>query len=162
MAADVFSLPTDLVPSRTLVKNIWLTFNLLGNYIGNKNLKPDGRPEQFVAWLDAVRVAYPTNPYMLLFCGLGRVLMGQSGRAEPLFGEARAIVDGSPNWQYRFSKFGLSDLLTHVPLCSQGVYERPRRHLGRMRTVFLSKGFPGDSGDPGDSKGSHGCLGFVC
>jgi len=123
LGADVFSLPADLVPSRTLVKNIWLTFNLLGNYIGNKNLRPDGRPEKFVAWLDAVRVAYPTNPYMLLFAGLGRILMGQSDRATRLFQEAQAIVDRSTNWQYRFSKFGLGALLKRCPQESEEVYQ---------------------------------------
>jgi Radical SAM superfamily len=115
LGADVFSLPIDMVPSRALVKNIWLTFNLLGNYIGNKNLKPDGRPEKFVSWVDAVRVAYPSNPYMLLFSGLGRVLMGEPERAKGLYKDARAIVDGSANWQYRFGRFGLDDLLEHEP-----------------------------------------------
>ena len=115
LGADVFSLPVDIVPSRALVKNIWLTFNLLGNYIGNKNLKPDGRPEKFVSWVDAVRVAYPSNPYMLLFSGLGRVLMGEPERAKGLYEDARSIVDGSANWQYRFERFGLDDLLEHEP-----------------------------------------------
>ncbi len=115
LGADVFSLPPDAVPSRTLVKNIWLTFNLLGNYIGNKNLRPGGRPEKFVAWLDAVRAAYPKNPYMLLFAGLGRVLMGEPAEARLLIGEAKRIVDGSPNWRYRFGKFGLDELLERVP-----------------------------------------------
>lgn len=115
LGAEVFSLPIDVVPSRALVKNIWLTFNLLGNYIGNKNLKPGGRPEKFVAWLDAVRIAYPKNPYMLLFAGLGRVLMGEPDLAGPLFANARAIVDGSANWQYRFAQFGLDELLRRIP-----------------------------------------------
>ncbi|MBP7051076.1 MAG: radical SAM protein [Phycisphaerae bacterium] len=115
LGADVFSLPPAVVPSRTLVRNVWLTFNLLGNYIGNKNLRPGGRPEKFVAWLDAVRVAYPKNPYMLLFAGLGRVLMGQPAEARLLIGQAKRIVDGSPNWRYRFGKFGLDELLERVP-----------------------------------------------
>jgi len=123
LGADVFSLPVDLVPSRTLVKNIWLTFNLLGNYIGNKNLRPGGRPEKFVAWIDAVRVAYPTNPYMFLFAGLGRILMGEADRAQELFQAGRTLVDRSANWQYRFSKFGLNDLLEHPPEKPDEVYQ---------------------------------------
>jgi len=122
LGADIFSLPEDVVPSRTLVKNVWLTFNLLGNYIGSKNLRPGGRPEKFVAWIDAVRVAYPTNPYMLLFAGLGRILMGQADRAESLFREAHAIVDRSTNWQYRFSQFGLSGLLVRFAKEPEEVY----------------------------------------
>jgi hypothetical protein len=123
LGADVFSLPANRVPSRALVKNIWLTFNLLGNYVGNKNLKPDGRPEKFVSWVDAVRVAYPTNPYMLLFTGLGRVLMGEPDRARELYKGARAIVDGSANWQYRFERFGLGELLEREPYEPDAVFD---------------------------------------
>lgn len=124
LGAEIFFLPTDLVPSRAMVKNVWLTFNLLGNYIGNKNLRPGGRPEKFVAWLDAVRVAYPTNPYMLLFSGLGCILMAQPDRAEGLFEQARAIVGASANWQYRFATFGLSELLECTPAGPDEVHER--------------------------------------
>ena len=124
LGPDVFLIPADMVPSRALVKNIWLTFNLLGNYVGNKNLKPGGRPEKFVAWLDAVRVAYPKNPYMLLFSGLGRVLMGEPDHAATLSASAREIVDGSTNWQYRFARFGLNDLLETRPRSANEVFDR--------------------------------------
>jgi hypothetical protein len=124
LGADVFSLPVHQVPSRVLTKNIWLTFNLLGNYIGNKNLRPGGRPEKFVSWLDAVRVAYPQNPYMLLFAGLGRTLLGESDCADALLRDARTIVDRSPNWQYRFAQFGLDGLLEAMPLRADLVFEQ--------------------------------------
>ncbi len=124
LGPDVFSIPRDVVPSRAMVKSIWLTFNLLGNYIGNKNLKPGGRPENFVAWLDAVRVAYPKNPYMLLFCGLGRILMGEPDRAAALLTHARTIVDASANWQYRFGRFGLDGLLKKIPGEPREVHDR--------------------------------------
>jgi tRNA A37 methylthiotransferase MiaB len=123
LGADVFSLPAEVVPSRALVRNIWLTFNLLGNYIGNKNLKPGGRPEKFISWLDAVRIAYPKNPYMLLFAGLGRVLMGELRDAGPLLAGARAIVENSANWQYRFTRLGLHDVLTTELRSSRQVFE---------------------------------------
>ncbi len=124
LGAEVFSLALDLVPSRALVKNIWLTFNVLGNCVGNKNLKPGGQPEQFVAWVDAVRVAYPSNPYMLLFAGLGRVLMGQADLARAMYRDAQVIVDNSSNWQYRFAKFGLDELLEAGPAEPNEVYRR--------------------------------------
>lgn len=112
-----------------MVKNVWLTFNLLGNYIGNKNLKPGGRPEKFVAWLDAVRVAYPKNPYMLLFAGLGRILMGVPVCGRTLLEDARVILEGSPNWQYRFARFGLDELLNRVP-------EEPRELHDRLAGIW--------------------------
>ncbi|MEN6335039.1 MAG: radical SAM protein, partial [Phycisphaerales bacterium] len=124
LGPDVFSISGDVVPSRAMVKNIWLTFNLLGNYIGNKNLKPGGRPEKFVAWLDAVRVAYPKNPYMLLFAGLGRILMGVPACGRPLIEDAAAIVEGSPNWGYRFARFGLDELLKKIPDEPHEIHDR--------------------------------------
>lgn len=123
LGPDVFSISGDVVPSRAMVKNIWLTFNLLGNYVGNKNLKPGGRPEKFVAWLDAVRVAYPKNPYMLLFAGLGRVLMGLPACGRTLLEDARTIVEGSSNWQYRFARFGLDALLEANPHSARQVLD---------------------------------------
>jgi hypothetical protein len=131
LGLDVFSIPGDVVPSRAMVKNVWLTFNLLGNYIGNKNLKPGGRPEKFVSWLDAVRVAYPKNPYMLLFSGLGRILMGEPERAGALLTNARAIVGASANWQHRFARFGLDQLLKKVP-------EEPREIHDRLAGIWDS------------------------
>jgi len=125
----VFSIPGDVVPSRAMVKNVWLTFNLLGNYIGNKNLKPGGRPEKFVAWLDAVRVAYPKNPYMLLFAGLGRILMDVPACGRELVEAARTIVDSSPNWQHRFARFGLDELLKKIP-------GRPCEVQGRLADIW--------------------------
>jgi radical SAM superfamily enzyme YgiQ (UPF0313 family) len=124
LGPDVFSISGDVVPSRAMVKNIWLTFNLLGNYVGNKNLKPGGRPEKFVAWLDAVRVAYPKNPYMLLFAGLGRILMGLPACGRALLEDARTIVEGSSNWQYRFARFGLDALLEASPHSASQVFDR--------------------------------------
>jgi radical SAM superfamily enzyme YgiQ (UPF0313 family) len=155
LGADIFSLPADMVPSRALIKNIWLTFNLLGNYVGNKNLRPNGRPEKFVSWLDAVRVAYLKNPYMLLFAGLGRILMGQPDRAERLFGEAQAIVDGSTNWQYRMARFGFSDLLEHVPERPDEIYER----LAVVREACLSSAFPGCASGMREGTRVHGVYG---
>ncbi len=135
---DIFSLPVDLIPSRPLVRNIWLTFNLLGNYIGNKNLKPGGRPEKFIAWVDAVRVAYPGNPYALLFAGLGRVLLGQTEIARTLFKDAEEIVAGSSNWQYCFVRFGLDELLDLRPEKPGDVYES----LTAIWSICLSSELP--------------------
>lgn len=123
LGPEVFSICGDVVPSRTMVRNIWLTFNLLGNYIGNKNLKPGGRPEKFVAWLDAVRVAYPKNPYMLLFAGLGRILMGVPACGRVLIEDAKTLVEGSANWQYRFARFGLDTLLESNPDSASQVFD---------------------------------------
>lgn len=138
LGPDIFSLPVEVVPPRVLVRNIWLTFNLLGNYVGNKNLKPGGRPEKFVSWVDAVRVAYPNNPYVLLFAGLGRVLLGECETARDLFRDATDVVAGSSSWQYCFARFGLDELLDRTPESPSEVYES----LAAIWSTCLSSKLP--------------------
>ena len=124
LGADIFSLPKDVVPSREQIKNIWFTFNLLANYIHNKNLKSGGRPRKYVAWVEALQLCYPENPYMFLFGGLGRILMGDTDVARKSFVKAEKIVGGSENWNYRFKKFGIDSLLETFPQSSHEVYEK--------------------------------------
>ena len=124
LGADIFSLRKDVVPSWEQIKNIWFTFNLLANYIHNKNLKPGGRPEKYVAWVEALQLSYPENPYMYLFGGIGRILMGDTDVARTSFVKAEKIVGGSEKWNYRFKKFGIDSLLETFPQSSHEVYEK--------------------------------------
>ena len=120
---DVFKLPPDYIPSREEMKSIWLTFNLFGNYINNKNLAPGGEPDKFTRWVEALQISYPDNPYMRLFGGLGRVATGRPDLAEPQFETARNLVRDQEIWRTRFSIFGLDRLLEKSPLTRQEVYQ---------------------------------------
>lgn len=123
LGPEIFGLSAMIVPTRKQMKNIWLTFNLAGNYINNKNLKPDGNPEKFVSWVEAVQVAYPDNPYMHLFAGLGHVLLGNQKRAARHHEQSKKIVESSENWRYRFNKFCLDKILLDFPTSDMHVYE---------------------------------------
>ncbi len=123
LGPDVFTLPGDLVPSRELLKNIWLTFNLVGNYIDNKHLRAGGDATTFVCWINALRVSYPENPYMALFAGLGNVTLGNIRGAEVDLARCSAILADSVSWRYRFEAFGLSRLIQNFPSSREQVHK---------------------------------------
>ncbi len=124
LGPEVFNIPKDIVPERKQMKNIWLTFNLAGNYINNKNLKPGGNPHQFVSWVEAVQVSYPDNPYMHLFSGLGHILLGNTKNAKTHYEQCKKIVGSSESWDYRFKKFGFDGLMAEFPSQDSEVFEK--------------------------------------
>lgn len=122
LGPDVFSIPCDTIPSQELMKNIWLTFNLAGNYIGNKNLAPGGDAVKFVRWVNALRISYPENPYMALFSGLGQVIAGNLEQGLADHAQCAAILARSDSWQYRFEAFQLAGLMRDFPRHRHEVY----------------------------------------
>jgi len=122
LGPNLFSIPGDTIPSRDLIKNIWLTFNMAGNYIGNKNLAPGGDAVKFVRWVNALRVSYPDNPYMALFAGLGQVVAGKHEQGCADHAQCVAMLEHSDSWRYRFEAFQLSDLVRNFPGHRDDVY----------------------------------------
>ncbi|MDD5194286.1 MAG: radical SAM protein [Candidatus Omnitrophica bacterium] len=117
---DVFNLPAESVPSYEQLKEIWFSFNLVANYINNKNLKEGGDPRKFVSWVDAVRVAYPNNPYMLIFSALGSSLLKELDSALKKLKSAKVILEVSEYWRYRFSQFELTSVVDNFPSEAKG------------------------------------------
>ena len=124
IGSGIYLLPLDEVPSHEQIINIWFTFNLVANYINNKNLKPGGNPEKYVAWVEALQITYPENPYMRLFGGLGQILVGNADAAQTGFMKAEKIVSESEIWDYRFRQFGMDSLLERFPQNTHEVYEQ--------------------------------------
>jgi len=119
---DVFNLSNEIIPSSDQVKQIWFTFNLVGNYINNKNLKPGGSPKKFVSWVESLQISYPYNPYMYLFAGIGRFLMGDKELALKHLENAKIKVNQSEYWKQRFIQFNLMWLLNNFPSTADEVY----------------------------------------
>lgn len=115
LGPEVFSIPGDTIPSQELMKNIWLTFNMAGNYIGNKNLAPGGDTVKFLRWINALRISYPDNPYMALFAGLGQVVVGNLELGLADLARCNAILESSASWQHRFESFRLAGLIQNFP-----------------------------------------------
>jgi len=97
------------------MKQIWFTFNLVANYINNKNLKPVGNAGKLAAWLEAVQLSYPVNPYMSLFAGLSHVLAGNTEPVARNFEKTKKILDGSDYWRHRFTQFSLTNIMADLP-----------------------------------------------
>ena len=118
---DVFRIDPMSVPDADQVKEIWFTFNLLGNYIFNKNLMEGGKPEKFISWVETVRRAWPTNPYMSLFLSLAYVITGGREKAAKLRRQTRLNSDDD-YWRERFSSFGLQAILDADPQTPEAVH----------------------------------------
>lgn len=118
---DVFSLPHGEIPSPDQIKEIWFAFNIIVNYVCNKNLRPDGDPRKFIAWVETARRAYPSNPYMLLFLAVGHRLSVNDITAQELLHSARLCAD-SDYWRDRFAAFRLDTLLNDFPASPDAAY----------------------------------------
>lgn len=118
---DVFKISPDSVPDEEQIKEIWFTFNLVGNFINNKNLKPVGSAEKFISWVEMAQVAYPTNPYMNLFLALAYVIKGDMGRSMDCYNKTILPLE-SDYWRVRFDSFGLSEMLDNFPKSRKDVF----------------------------------------
>ena len=131
---DVFSLDKDLVPSYEQLEQIWFTFNLVVNYVHNKNLKPNGNHKRFVEWLEAVQATYPDNPYISLFNSLGNILINNTNAAEKHYSNAKRIVSADEYWKNRFDQFRLTQLMERHPKTPKEVYESLEELRGDLQS----------------------------
>jgi len=107
---DIFSLDPGAGASPAQIREIWFTFNLLANYIFNKNLQPSSVPDKFIPWVEMAMMAYPYNPYMSLFLSIAYSLIGQAERSQEYLKHCTTHC-GSPYWHDRFSAWGLDSLV---------------------------------------------------
>ncbi|PCI42188.1 MAG: hypothetical protein COB46_01365 [Rhodospirillaceae bacterium] len=129
---DIFKLPPHEEPSEEQAKEIWFAFNLIVNYVNNKNLMLGGRPEKFINWVRTAQRAYPTNPYMMLFLGLAYRVQGNDDEAQKCYHLAKSYVK-SEYWVNRFKAFFLDELLTNFPENKEAVYESLNRISERQK-----------------------------
>ena len=120
---ELFELPKDSIPSPEQVRHIWFGFNVLINYINNKNLKPGGKPEKFILWVEAVRPTYPRNSYMPLFIALGYTMLGKKELAGKYLAITKKNLKASQYWRSRFDQYSLSDIVNNFPKTPEGVQE---------------------------------------
>lgn len=120
---DVFNLDKGIVPTYQQLEQIWFTFNFVGNYIHNKNLKPGGNHQRFVSWLEAIQAAYPNNFYISLFNGLGNILLDNRVKADRHFLNAGRIISSDEYWRERARQFKLDQLMDNLPKNANEVYE---------------------------------------
>lgn len=112
---SIFILPKDSVPSSENLHEMWYTFNLLTNYVFNKNLLPGGSPERFIRWVTILQLSYPENAVMRLFHCLALRLSCQDEKAVAQYSRAREILQQSDYWTRRFKQFFLDEIMENPP-----------------------------------------------
>jgi len=111
---DVFRIDQESLPDEEQVNEIWFTFNMVGNFINNKNLGPEGKVDKFISWVEMAQVPYPTNPYMSLFLAIAYVLKEDKDQTKEYFD--KAVKFGNTDyWRERLAAFGLIKLIEAFP-----------------------------------------------
>ena len=132
---DIFTIDPASIPCEEQIKEIWFTFNLVGNYINNKNLKPEGNVDKFISWVEMAHLAYPTNPYMSLFLALAYTISGNFSKANEHYKRANEFYKADEYWLERFKSFSLLDVINDFPEDKDRVFERVealRAKIGRL------------------------------
>ena len=119
---DIFKLDLESVPDEEQIKEIWFTFNLVTNYIFNKNLLPGGHTDKFISWVERVLSSYPKNPYMNLFVGLAYQIEGDREQADYFLQRAIKFSGENDYWKERFHVFGLDLIMEDFPKSREEVY----------------------------------------
>ena len=120
---DIFKIALDSQPDEQQVQEIWFTFNLVGNFIFNKNLVAGGRLQNFIGWVEMAQIPYPTNPYMALFLALAHQMAGRPQVAGDYLDKTRTVLKTSPYWQERFTAFELEWVVEAFPAAQNGAYD---------------------------------------
>jgi radical SAM superfamily enzyme YgiQ (UPF0313 family) len=132
---DIFDLPLNSEPNKDQVREIWFTFNIIGNFINNKNLKIGGQPKKFINWVSMAQVSYPQNPYMCLFLALAYRLTGSETDCNDQYDRLLANLKGSKYWANRLDQFELSIFAEDFPKTSDEVLDR----LDSLRASIFDK-----------------------
>jgi radical SAM superfamily enzyme YgiQ (UPF0313 family) len=102
---DIFALPRTSVPSRQQLKEVWFTFNLVGNFINNLNFQPGGRPDKIVRWFESIYHAYPYDASMVAGMARAYRMTGDTEKLELNRKKFHSILESSPYWQRRVQEF---------------------------------------------------------
>ncbi len=108
---SIFNMPSDAIPTEDELKEIWFAFNLVTNYICNKNLTSQGSPERFIAWVKVLQMGHPSNAVISLFLFIAYRLVEECEAAEAQIKLTQSIINGSSYWSDRFEQYGLMEIV---------------------------------------------------
>ena len=115
-AREIFQLPGEAVHASEVKQELWFGFNLIVNYLCNKNLRPTGDINHFIRWLSGLQITYPHHPVMSLFLSLGHLVEGDRERADAQFERTRRNLEKSEYWRGRFEGYELNKVMEAYPL----------------------------------------------
>ena len=102
---DVFKIPIGSIPSKRQIQEIWFTFNLIVNFIENKNLRPGGNPAKILRWFEAIGAAYPYDASMVAAVSRAHRITGNQDQADQYAKRFREILEKSDYWKTRLLQF---------------------------------------------------------
>lgn len=120
-ARELFQLPGDSVHASELKQELWFGFNLIVNYMCNKNLRPTGNIDHFIRWLSGLQITYPHHPVMSLFLSLGNLVKGDREQADVQFNRTLRNLENSEYWRGRFEGYELNKLIEAYPIDGDAV-----------------------------------------
>ena len=119
---ELFKTSRNAIHSKEHLDEIWFAFNLLSNYINNRNLRPDGRPDRFVQWTKSLQLSHPSNAVISLFLSLGATLMGDDRFAREQWDFTESLLGKSDYWMNRFRQYSLNRIINQRPINASEVY----------------------------------------
>ena len=102
---EVFDLPLDLVPSQEQIREIWFTFNLVSNFLQNRNFEAGGNPEKIVRWYESIVASYPRDASMCALLAHGYMVLGNQERSEHYRERFHSLHGEYDYWQRRVQEF---------------------------------------------------------
>lgn len=111
---DIFKIPKGVIPTKEQIKQIWFAFNLIRNFIYNKNLKPEGNPDKFISWTEPVQERYPTHPYLTMFLALAYLLKEDNEKAEEYYKKTKKNLEDI-YWRDKMDEFELVGFINNFP-----------------------------------------------
>lgn len=115
-ARELFQLPGDAVHADEVKQELWFAFNLVANYMCNKNLRPGANIDHFIRWLLGLQLTYPRHPVMSLFLSLGYLVKGDRKKADVQFNRTLRNLGDSEYWRGRFEGYELARVVEAYPI----------------------------------------------
>lgn len=121
---EILALPLQDVHSRDHLNEMWFAFNLISNYVNNKNLRRGGNPAQFIRWTETLQQTHPENAIIAFFLGLAHISVNDWVSAKRWLKVTTDILAESEYWQGRFDQYKLQELVLNPPLDAAEVSDR--------------------------------------
>lgn len=102
---DIFQLDPKVVPDSEQLKEVWFTFNMIGNFLENPNFAPGGNPAKIVRWFESIAHAYPYDASMAAALARGYRLLGDEKNFQLNQKKFKTIYAESAYWRRRTVEF---------------------------------------------------------
>jgi radical SAM superfamily enzyme YgiQ (UPF0313 family) len=140
-AREVFQLPPGSVHAAELKQELWFAFNLIANYLCNKNLRPGGNVDHFIRWVSGLQMTYPRHPVMSLFLSLAHSIEGNQEEADSQFSLTLRNLEHSAYWRSRFEGYELNRVVEAYPIEGSAVAELLADIVSDYRPPFAVAGY---------------------